>query len=55
MLTSLQSSIEAVRRVMDALPIEFVMSDLCPMDELMHALTTMQLVERERAEDTAAE
>lgn len=49
-MTSLDTAIEAVRRVMMGLPEKapvYAMSDDCPVDDLMHALTTMQLVERE--------
>lgn len=47
-MTSLASSIEAVIRVMHALPIEFKVSNEYPVDDLMHAISTMRLVESER-------
>ena len=56
-MTSLDTSIEAVRRVMQDLSthaLGYALSDKCPIDELMHALTTMKLVEQERLAEHAS-
>lgn len=46
-MTDLRTSIDAVRRVMESLPDAYALSDKMPVDELMHALTTMQVVQAE--------
>lgn len=40
--TQLDTAINAVRTVMENLPPEFVRTDLCPMDHLMHVLGVLQ-------------
>lgn len=43
----IKSAAESVRIVMHALPIEFVITDLCPTDHLMHAWTILQVLSHE--------
>jgi hypothetical protein len=44
----IESAIESVRAVLDALPTDFCSSDLCPTDHLRHVLDVLQAIAAER-------
>jgi hypothetical protein len=44
----IESAIESVRAVLDALPRDFSSSDLCPTDHLRHVLDVLQTIAAER-------
>jgi hypothetical protein len=46
-VTDLKTAIEAVRRVAENMPFEHVVSESTPVDDLVHALTTMKQVQGE--------